>query len=354
MDQLQQSIIGAKILPEGTKVTCTRSGAELLTSTYNPDNGSEHDCKINAVLIAKTVFEKDKDLARTTVQFYEVRQPGCYLEVTVTVGDVAAFGAGTVSQNQLLSALKVTRHAPDPTFRNGSQKKPLNIDDVVATTNQQQPKPGAVKPEEKTRSYTNYGVTIKYPPQWQAEYPKKGNTIIRLMAPSASMIVMHAYSTQVRPADLIKSDPRDIFSEERDALWLQLVPSMAKENIASWHAEDSQAYQRFMRRSDGLSAYNEWKSARRNQTSTLLPVTLPARVTIGKGSPTNGVQRGCYIEEIGFGAKNYCRIVAFTSGNATMLLGLFAPELSAPTANRLFEDLLSHTTLSATPGKAPK
>jgi hypothetical protein len=104
-EQLQTDISKAKILPPDTKITVAINASEGTVSTYKVDTATENDCKIDSVLIAKTAFDADSELSRITVLFYDIRIPNTYDEVTVTVGDVAAYGIGKVSKEQLMSAL---------------------------------------------------------------------------------------------------------------------------------------------------------------------------------------------------------------------------------------------------------
>lgn len=350
-EELQTALLKAKILPPDIKFTCSVKGRELITTTYKVEGATEKDCKIDAVIIAKTAFQLAPELSRSVVQYYDMRIPNEYSEVTVTVGDVAAYGKGDISREQLLSALKITSvktAAPVASGRSAAKIQSSNASTAIAGG-------ATTKSDGDNRaSYSNVGVTIKYPATWTAEYPQRGNTVVRLNIPVTSSvpstIEMQAFASNAyKPIDAIKADPRDTFEVARDKIWLQIAPTMARKFVDLWHAEDAQAYRTFASKGD-LIGYSRWKFNRRNQSSKLVSIAVPASINIGQDKSIRAVQRAYYIEEIGVGARHYCRSVAFSSGNCTVLLGVFSPEINASTANAQFEETLSSVKLSPSPG----
>lgn len=105
---LVTSVEKAKILATGTRVSAAVNGNEAYISTYKNAKATDNDCKIEAVLIAKTIMDMAPDeITRATIYFYSTANISKRKFVTVTAGDVKAFGSGQVGQEQLLSSLSV-------------------------------------------------------------------------------------------------------------------------------------------------------------------------------------------------------------------------------------------------------
>ena len=109
----------AKILSSGTRVAAAINGSEAYISTYKNAKATDNDCKIEAVLIAKTIMDlAPSDITRVTVYFYSTANINKRKFVTVTAGDVKAFGSGQLGQEQLLSSLTVKdEEVNDPAAR---------------------------------------------------------------------------------------------------------------------------------------------------------------------------------------------------------------------------------------------
>jgi len=98
----------AKILATGTRVSAAINGTEAYISTFKNARATDNDCKIEAVLIAKTAMDlAPDDITRATIYFYSTSNINKRKFVTVTAGDVKAFGSGQLGQEQLLSSLTV-------------------------------------------------------------------------------------------------------------------------------------------------------------------------------------------------------------------------------------------------------
>jgi hypothetical protein len=102
-------IDAAHILDPGSSIRARLDGDRVFVSAYRNPSENDNDVKINAVLIAKAVFEATGDsVSRLTVYFFG--QDGSnYSEVSVTAGDVKAFGSGATSQDQLLKSIAIER-----------------------------------------------------------------------------------------------------------------------------------------------------------------------------------------------------------------------------------------------------
>jgi len=388
-EQLQIEINKAKILPAGTQITTAINAAELTVSTYK--TGAESDCKIDAMLIAKTAFDADPDLSRARVLFYDTRVPDTYYEVTVTVGDVAAFGAGKVSKEQLLSALEVKKMSSGsalgsssseprsllPGTQASSQNAPgaeQNIASSAASGTKTAVKSNNATPQKLGAAgraiYSNYGVVLSYPTQWRPEYPRSGNTLVRFFLPAAStlassVVEMHVYAQKaVSLDDIVGEDPRDTFEEASHLQWMRSLPGglqseaeqwqqgWQQERQDEWHEKDAKAQSYFMKKGQpGL--YKSWRLQRRNKWSTLNSVALPASVSIGQNKSVHCQQRAYWIVPR-MGVRDFVRFVAFNTSGCTIVLGLFCPETDASSASAQFEEFLAGVKLSPIPKKVKK
>ncbi len=105
---LVSAIEKAKVLSTGTRVAASVNGAEAYVSTYRNARATDDDCKIEAILVAKTIMDlAPADISRVTVYFYNALRLNKRKEVAVTAGDVKAFGAGQLSQEQLLASIAI-------------------------------------------------------------------------------------------------------------------------------------------------------------------------------------------------------------------------------------------------------
>ncbi|MBK9203477.1 MAG: hypothetical protein IPL73_13815 [Candidatus Obscuribacter sp.] len=105
---ITSAIDKAKILSSNTRVAAAVNGAEVYISTYRNAKANDNDCKIEAVLIAKTVMDlSPADITRVTVYFYNALRRSSRKVVSVSAGDVKAFGAGQLSQDQLLTSISL-------------------------------------------------------------------------------------------------------------------------------------------------------------------------------------------------------------------------------------------------------
>ncbi len=342
VEQVQAAIEKAKIFPPEAKISCKVSGEEIVTSAYKSESETENDCKIDAVLLAKTAFQCDPGLTRATLMLFDVRSPENYYEISVTVGDVAAFGGGAVSQERLLSSLRMLKKA---STSSPAAKQPLSTPIRVGTA-------------ARRNSCSYYGVTLNYPTDWQVEAPRSGATLVRLFVPGAagvpSLIEMQVYSAKdVTPANAVAADPRDTFETAREKVWLMGASEILRPTIISgqqaWHEEDARARQHFLNKGQ-VAAYQSWKYNRRNQWCKVIPVAVPAQIQIGPGQSVRAAQRANWVEETMLSARNYSQSVAFNSAGCTVLLGLFCPEANASAAAVQFKTLLSE--LKVAPGAA--
>ncbi len=107
-----QAINTARILAPGTQMKINVAKGLATISTFRNDQANEKDTKIEALLMSKTLFDLGKsDIANVSIYFYEARDPKQFKSITITKGDVAAFGAGQISQDELLKSLMLKQGA---------------------------------------------------------------------------------------------------------------------------------------------------------------------------------------------------------------------------------------------------
>lgn len=106
--EIVTAIEKSKILSQGTRVSAAVNGADVFISTYKNAKANDNDCKIEAVLMAKTAMDLAPDqFGRVNVYFYSAFNLNKRKIVSVTAGDVKAFGSGQLSKDQLLSSLGI-------------------------------------------------------------------------------------------------------------------------------------------------------------------------------------------------------------------------------------------------------
>jgi hypothetical protein len=106
---MAQKLRDAKIIdPRSTLYLSQRNDAVVVSCTRNP-NATETDEKINAILIAKTIFDFDANTTAVTVNF---NLPPGHESWTVTVKRslVLDFNSGDVSQKAVLNLITVNKH----------------------------------------------------------------------------------------------------------------------------------------------------------------------------------------------------------------------------------------------------
>jgi hypothetical protein len=108
VNQIVTAVDQAKILANGTGVRAAINGSEVYISAYRNTRANDNDCKIEALLIAKTTIDlAPNDIGRVTVYFHNTLNIKKRKVVSVTAGDVKAFGSGQLGKEQLLASLTI-------------------------------------------------------------------------------------------------------------------------------------------------------------------------------------------------------------------------------------------------------
>lgn len=108
----------SKILDASIRVNAQVTPGVVYVSTYKNPKANDKDCKIEAVLLAKTVMELDATVPRVEIRFYNQNALSKYKKISVSAGDVKAFASGTMSEEQLISSLVLSEEeTTDPGAR---------------------------------------------------------------------------------------------------------------------------------------------------------------------------------------------------------------------------------------------
>ncbi|HNA73738.1 MAG TPA: hypothetical protein PKW73_10385, partial [Candidatus Obscuribacter sp.] len=108
----------AKVLDASIRVNAQVTPEVIYISTYKNPKANDRDCKIEAVLLAKTVMELDNKIPRVEIRFYSQNALSRFKKISVSAGDVKAFAAGTMQEDQLLNSLVLAEEeTKDPNVR---------------------------------------------------------------------------------------------------------------------------------------------------------------------------------------------------------------------------------------------
>lgn len=114
--EMQALLRNARIIDAGYPLRISVHEQEALVSTKRNPKANETDCKVDAVLMAKTLMDAyPTQVLRVKVLFnnYEENKAN---QVVVTKGDIKSFGAGAIDQKTLLNSLDystISAHTQD-------------------------------------------------------------------------------------------------------------------------------------------------------------------------------------------------------------------------------------------------
>jgi hypothetical protein len=94
-----------KILAPSIRVNAQVRPDVVYISTYKNLKANDRDCKIEAVLLAKTVMDLAPEIPRVEVRFYEQTSLNRFKQISISAGDVKAFASGSIKEDQLLNGL---------------------------------------------------------------------------------------------------------------------------------------------------------------------------------------------------------------------------------------------------------
>lgn len=106
-NRIADAIYKARILAPGAALRVKVQQEQAHVSTYRNDRATDKDCKIEALLVGKTIFDSNFGITSLSVYFFNNKSPGEYKVVNVRTSDVKAFDAGSVSQDELFSSIDI-------------------------------------------------------------------------------------------------------------------------------------------------------------------------------------------------------------------------------------------------------
>lgn len=109
-EEMERKIQEANLVSDGDKVDVVINAEEAIIKKRKPAESKdpERDCKIEAILLGKTVMSADQDIKKVRVRFNEPKDPSRYSEVLIRAGDILAFASGSLSEKDLLASLDLT------------------------------------------------------------------------------------------------------------------------------------------------------------------------------------------------------------------------------------------------------
>jgi hypothetical protein len=98
----------SNLLDPAYKFGINVEGDQIMVATERKPKSSDNECKIEAVLIGKAIFETAPDnFQRTKVLLFDYANHKCS-KVSVKRAEVKLYGAGGLSEKELLSSLELT------------------------------------------------------------------------------------------------------------------------------------------------------------------------------------------------------------------------------------------------------
>ncbi|MBA3860058.1 MAG: hypothetical protein C0507_24380 [Cyanobacteria bacterium PR.3.49] len=113
--ELMAILKNAKIIDQTALMRAVLTDQEALVTAKRSAKDTDNDCKINAVMFAKTLMDAYPDqVLRCKVMFFDFEKSR-YSQIVIRKGDVAAFRSGSLSKDALLGSLEITNVA-DPSM----------------------------------------------------------------------------------------------------------------------------------------------------------------------------------------------------------------------------------------------
>ena len=114
--QAREIVKQADVLPSDYRqqVNASVNDDSVAISVFRNPFAQTIDCKIDAVLLGKKLWDKDKTIKKVHVLFYELAPADTYWDVEVSAAELVAFANGKIGQDELLNKvdLIVREHAP--------------------------------------------------------------------------------------------------------------------------------------------------------------------------------------------------------------------------------------------------
>lgn len=122
---------GAKVFEPDAQITAYVNGKEIIVVSYLNPKANDNDCKIDAVLIAKAIFDvfPPPAFSNLRVNLYDSKDAtqSIYRSVIVRAGDIEVFAKGGISKEALLASLTVAHERRSGVIPRPSPRAILNM-----------------------------------------------------------------------------------------------------------------------------------------------------------------------------------------------------------------------------------
>ena len=106
-------IRNAKIVTDDSPIRASIINQEAIITTKRNPKATDKDCKIEAIMIGKVLVDTyNKEILRVKILFSDYENQK-YTSVSLSKGDLTAFGDGKLNQEDLLNSLQLTTYKED-------------------------------------------------------------------------------------------------------------------------------------------------------------------------------------------------------------------------------------------------
>jgi hypothetical protein len=194
-DKILSAILQLKMFSPDAKISVQKADKQAVVTIYSAayEKAQGGLLKIDAVLIAKSVFDNDADLVRTKVCFGGLKSGGTFNQVSVSKGDIKAFGSNQLSKADLLDSLEVVSlrqtSAPPKAAAAAGARAGLAQEDVELLTPS-----GFARGKWLSYRDAKTGLTLSYPSHWQlVEKPDK-DSLFQIKSPNCALSFTYTHS----------------------------------------------------------------------------------------------------------------------------------------------------------------
>jgi hypothetical protein len=108
-EALAAAVRKSKVVKPEYPLHVLKRGIDVLVTTLATPHEPDKNCKIDAVLVAKAIMDKDKTVLRVHYRFKDHMADQGYRAVVVKQSDVKAYGASAIDVNSLLAQLPILK-----------------------------------------------------------------------------------------------------------------------------------------------------------------------------------------------------------------------------------------------------
>ncbi len=191
-NKIEAGIWKLGVLSADSKLSVETGEKQAVVTVYGGDYEKAADglVKIDAVLIAKCVFDNAADLVRVKVSFGALKQgslkTGYLRQVSVSKGDIKAFGSNQLSKSDLLASLEIVQFKQTGTrtsFRAAPAQRAAQSRDTVETLDATGIPTGKWVPYRNSKT----GLTLSYPSHWKLQEAPEKDTLFKIDAPNCTL-----------------------------------------------------------------------------------------------------------------------------------------------------------------------